>query len=387
MLLARGAGAAIWTSLAGLAVVAAPVLLAWVAAGAREPLAAAVSAAATGWLFGLGATVVTPEASWSLTPLGLTLVLLVLSYRAGMWAADGQAVRQGTRVAAVLLSAALTAAALAGTAAALTSLELVQVDPGEAAAHAALVTGTGAAAGLLALERTGVDRLLARLPGWVIVAIRPTATALAVLTSAAAAALTTAMVASFGVISTLLQQIDPGVAGTVALLLVCLAYLPTALVWSLAVLVGPGFQLGAVVHVSSGAATSGPLPGFPLLGAVPESVPSVLAPVGVLVVLLAGVVAGLQVARAAERMHRWWEPAASAAVVGLAVAGAVAVAGWAASGAMGPGDLSWVGVGGLVAGLSGALLAAAAAGTASLVTYRAGRSSPKRDDSEALSAS
>ena len=128
-------------------------------------------------------------------------------------------------------------------------------------------------------------------------------------------------------------------------------------------------------------------PPLALILSVPESVPSVLAPVGVLVVLLAGVVAGLQVARAVERVDRWWEPAAAAAVVGLAVAGAVAVAAWAASGAMGPGDLSWVGVGALVSGLSGALVAAAAAGTASLVTYRAGGYSPRRDDSEALSAS
>lgn len=384
-LLARGAGAAVWTHLAGLAVVAAPVLLAWVSAGADEPFGDALSVAAIGWLLGLGGTVSTPDASWSLTPLGLTLVLLVLAYRGGLWAAEQGGLTTGTRLGALLASAGVTAAVLGGVTAAGLTLQSASVDPGEAAVHAAAVCVLGAATGVLTVQRQVVAKVRSRLPSWMWGALRPAVGALATLVAVAGAVTTTMLVFSFGRITSLLEQIDPGVAGLVALLLVCLAYLPTLVVWALAVLVGPGVSLGSAVSVSATDVTSGALPGFPLLAGVPEAVPAWLWPLGVVAVLGCGVIAGTLAARGAA--GRRWEPAATGALAGLLVGAAVGLATWAASGGMGPGDLAWVGApAAATAGTVAAAMGAAAAASATVLTWRSGYS-PSRDDSESLSAS
>jgi hypothetical protein len=184
--------AAAWTIVVGLAVVAAPVLLAWLGSGAREPLVDVLAVAAAGWLLALGATLSTADASWGLLPLGLTIVLVVLASRAAGWAAETCGAR--TRSALLVLVAAFTgtgavlaavAALLSGPAAGLA----VRVDPGEAAARALLVLGTGAAVGLLREGRWRVE-------GWSARLAIPALGALAVLVAVSAAVTTVALVAS-----------------------------------------------------------------------------------------------------------------------------------------------------------------------------------------------
>ena len=86
-------------------------------------------------------------------------------------------------------------------------------------------------------------------------------------------------------------------------------------------------------------------------------------------------------------MHRW-EPAATGGAAGLAVGTAVAVTAWAASGPMGPGDLSWWGIHAAAAGgLSGLGVAVGAALTATAHAWRRGDYRPSLDDSDSLSAS
>lgn len=330
-----GALAGCWTAVVGFAVVAAPVLLAWLGAGADEPMADALSVAATGWLLGLGATLRADEVAWGLVPLGLTLVVAVLASRATGWAVEWSGARARSALMVLVAALAATGGLLAAAAASLSSLA-ARADPGEAAARAALVLVFGAVGGLLVERRW-------RVGGWWGRVLPAAAAAAALIVCASAAALTVALVASAGTITRLAAQIDPGLGGFAALLALCLAYLPTAVVWVLAVLVGPGLSLGAQVSVSLGGVTSGPLPGVPLLGAVPTAVPDGWLAVGAAALVGAGVLAGVLVARDTPAGTPAPRSLAAAAGAGILAGAGLGIAAWAASGPLGPGDLGQVG--------------------------------------------
>ncbi|MDN0195234.1 DUF6350 family protein [Streptomyces sp. S.PNR 29] len=117
-------------------------------------------------------------------------------------------------------------------------------------------------------------------------------------------------------------ELTEGGPGRFAVLLLCLALVPNAVVWAVAYALGPGFVLGAghlVGPLSSGPAPM--LPPFPLLAAVPEPGPGVAlhwAVVGVPV--LAGVTVGWFVAGAATAggPEGTWSKGRTAAGAGLA---------------------------------------------------------------------
>lgn len=394
--LARGAAVAVWVCLASFGVVAAPVLIAWLGAGASEPISDALSVAGLGWLAALGSTLSMPDMTVDLTPLGLTLVVVLLACRGGLWAGEGAVSATGTRVATLLAATALTAGVVAGVAATLVASDTVAVDPGDAATHAGLLTLTGTALGVRSIWWAGISH---RVPRVLALAWRPTLAAASVLLALAAGVTTVTLVSSFGEITSLLDQLDPGAAGMLALLLACLAYLPTLLVWVLAVAVGPGVSVGAVVSVGGAGVDEGALPGFPLLALVPDSVPAWLTPVGLTGVVAAGALAGLVAHRASaapspasgaasdSSPSPWWEPVAAAVLAGVAVGITVAFAAWAASGSMGPGDLSWAGVEPLVGVTVGLAVTASASATAGTLSWRRRRQSPSRDASESFNAS
>ncbi len=338
-----GCGAGAWSAVMGLGVVAAPVLLAWLAAGAQAPAPDALSVAVSAWLLAAGATLSVGGVSWSLAPLGLTLVLAGLSARGASWAADVSAAR-GRRAAAVLVTAlAATVAGLAAAAAAGSALP-VRAEPVEAAVHAAALAVVGACVGVLRehRRRDGAAPLSVS-ADWPSRVAAACVGAVALLVAGAAGMATVAVAASGGQISSLVAQLDPGVVGGLALLATCVAYLPTLMVWVLAVLVGPGVAVGSQVVVSSTAVEGGPLPGFPLLGAVPGAVPGWLVAAGPVLLLAAGLVAGLLLARRRRPDDSWLRVAAAGAVTTVVVGGTVGLACAAASGAMGPGDWAWVG--------------------------------------------
>jgi hypothetical protein len=344
VVLAGGLVAA-WTTLAAAGVVAAFVLLAWLGAGAVQPLPDALAVAVTGLLLGVGATLTADGAAWGVAPLGVTLVVVVLAARAASAALEWGQVRGRTPVALLLLSAAGSAGALgAAAAAAAGSRLMVTVAPGEAAARLGLLVGSGTAIAVL-LERRARHGAgpLSSGRDWTSRIAAASLGASALLLAGAAATTTAALVVAGSSIATLVGQIDPGAAGGLALAAASLAYLPTLVVWTLAVLVGPGVALGTQVAVTSTGVDAGPLPGFPLLGAVPAAVPVWLVAVGPVLLAAAGVVAGLLLSHHAGEDDSAVQSVLAAGATG-AVTGVVAgVACWAASGPMGPGDWLWAG--------------------------------------------
>lgn len=338
-----GVAVGAWVCLAGFVVVAAPVLVAWLGEGAAEPLSDVVGVAAAGWLLGVGATVVTPDGAWGLMPVGLALVSIALAYRGGQWIAGSARASRGLLATSTGLATATAGLLAAGTATVVGS-DTRAVGAVDAAVHAGLLVLIGASAGILRSDHPVARAIASGLPRVVRGSLRPALGATAVLVGASAALGTAAMVGSFGTITSLLGQLDPGVAGTVALLVLSLAYLPTIILWAQAVLVGSGVMIGGEVVLRPGASETPALPGFPVLGAVPAAVPDWLPVVGVCVVLAAGVVSGALVARCRAPEEPVTALGLQGAIAGIMVGGLVAVGSAAASGGSGPGALSSVGV-------------------------------------------
>ncbi|MFG2779103.1 DUF6350 family protein [Streptomyces prunicolor] len=123
----------------------------------------------------------------------------------------------------------------------------------------------------------------------------------AVLAGGGALLLGASLVWHGGAARTAFLQLTEGLSGRFAVLLLCLALIPNAAVWSASYALGPGFALG--VHHTVAPLSSAPaplLPPFPLLAAVPDAgTGTPLNWLAALVPVAAGVTAGWFVARVA----------------------------------------------------------------------------------------
>lgn len=151
----------------------------------------------------------------------------------------------------------------------------------------------------------------------------------------------------YATIAGLYQALGAGIDGGIALTVAELALLPNVVVWAASWLLGPGFSIGTGSLVSTGGTLLGPVPGIPLLGALPAEVPA-LGALWLIVPVLLGFV-GAWLVSADPRSDRvgargsWWMPLA----VGIGAAAAAAVVlgllAWWSGGAAGPGRLAEVG--------------------------------------------
>ena len=152
--------------------------------------------------------------------------------------------------------------------------------------------------------------------------------------------------ANFGTITTLYESTQLGVTGGIAVTLGQLAFIPNLVIWVASWLVGPGFALGAGTSVSPVNTVVGPLPAFPILGAVPTA-DLLFGFVGILVPLLAGFFAAMLVRErltdAATPAHANRTLAAGAVAIGFISALIFAVLAALSGGAIGPGRLAEVG--------------------------------------------
>ena len=175
-------------------------------------------------------------------------------------------------------------------------------------------------------------------------------------TLVAASVLTTAaLIVSYGQVIALYESVQAEVLGGVALTVGQLLLVPTAVLWSFAWLVGPGFALGAGSSVSVLGTSVGPLPAIPLLGAIPAAGDGPGFAV-LIVPVLASFIAGLAVRpRLVAELPSGapWRRWAIAAAALAAVAAALLAGGLAAiaAGSAGPGRLVDIGPDGVAVGL------------------------------------
>ena len=154
------------------------------------------------------------------------------------------------------------------------------------------------------------------------------------------------LLVNFGLVTSLYQGAQLGVAGGAATTLAQIAFVPNLVVWTASWLVGPGFALGAGSAISPVNTIVGPVPGLPILGAVPSG-DFAFGFLGLLVPVLIGFFAATLV------RPRLVSALSGRPLVGrllLAAVGIGVVAGvllgllaWISGGAIGPGRLVQVG--------------------------------------------
>lgn len=159
------------------------------------------------------------------------------------------------------------------------------------AAGLALATWVGSRApGGRVLEGTIPDTLLAILR----TGIKSGGAAVLGLISVASVTVAILLLASFGTVISVYESLQPGTWGIITVSLGQLALLPTAIVWSVMWMVGPGFALGTGALVSPLGTTVQAAPALPLLGIIPQDVPVgavMVIAVPLVVAFLAGVTA------------------------------------------------------------------------------------------------
>ena len=359
----------------GLLVVAVPVLVSWATAtGSGASATAAVRSALQLWLLAHGARLRTPDGPVGVLPLGLTLALALLLAHSAARSARAGGVRSRRAV--------LRMVGVASGGYALVAAVLCVPARGDGVTPAAVPGVLGAL--LLALVSTGLavtrvaglwPRLWLRVPAW----WRPAATAAvaAVTVLVAGGALVAGLATAVHLRRTadLTDRLEAGWVGALVLALISLALVPNAVVAGLAYVTGTGFPLGTGTVVAPHAVDLGAVPALPVLGGLPSHVVPVLGWLTLAVPVLAGLLAGRLVTYGTAYDASWRDRLGRSGAAGLLTGLAVSVLCLLASGPAGAHRMHDVGpVWWQVGPIAGLEVAAVAAATVALLTWRARRS-------------
>lgn len=344
-----------------------PVLAVFVAT-ATDPATEDVSwtrAAATGatlWLLAHGGVAQTATATFSLVPLGLTVLAGFGCYASARRAHADRS--WPTAVVGYLLVLGLTVVLLGGRG---------PLGVGGGAVVRTLVGASLVAAvgfGLGTLRSAGVAERLRpawhRLPGALQSGVAGGVLVAAALVTLAGALVAVWAVAGRSAVGDVIVGLDLDLGSGFLLALAQLALVPNLVVWAVAWLAGPGFVVGSGSSYAPAELVTGSLPALPLLGGLPSTAggPVRWAP---LVVVAVGAVAGWWL----RGTGGIWRATAAGVITGVTAGLVVGALVLAASGSAGPGRLAEVGAQGLpVAAMVAAL---AGAGAIAVAVPRAAR--------------
>ena len=366
--------AAVWTAFIGLMAIVIPMIVVWaVSFFPGMGIDAALRTTGVVWLVTHDVAVRMGTATYSLLPWGLMLIWLILLVIAGRWAARATGADTARDGAVLIGSGAVTYGVLLAAISAVTSTAEARTSPVRAFGIGLVLAAIGLTWGAMRGTSLGAE-----VSGRVPVAVRTTLTAALAgalaLVALAAVLAAVALALSFDEALRMQQFLDPGAIGGLALFIIALGYLPSAVMWTIGYALGAGITVGPGVVLSPFIQAPAPttLPTFPLLATLPDqSGPAAFAlPV---IGVIAGIALGVVVAR---RAHLPAVQRLGIAIVAVAIAAiALAVATRISFGSLG--DVRLVGLGpssesvALIAGvlmLVGAVPTALVAGRRETVT-------------------
>ncbi|MGB8020791.1 MAG: DUF6350 family protein [Candidatus Nanopelagicales bacterium] len=338
--LIAGSAAGLWALLVGVTLVTCVVLAAWtLAPNAQGDGAAAWRAAGILWLAAHLVPIGVGSGEVSLLPAGALLLGLLLNRRGGKWAGRLLFQPSPAEMLGIVIGGALTYGAGAAAVAWLSDGGSAGGGPVDALARAALVAAAGMIWGMA--PETGLGGgIRARISDAAWRTIVAGVTAVGGLLAVGFALVMLGLVFGGRQAATTLGELDAGLVGSLLLTVCAVLCLPTLAVWAMSVVVGPGFDFGALGGLDiTGGSVSG-LPALPVLAAIPSGLPAWTRGL-LLIPVLMGVAAG---------RIRWQRdlPTASGALTcagGLVAVVAVLVGGLVllASGSLGGGRLAQVG--------------------------------------------
>lgn len=249
---------------------------------------AIVTAAASAWSVSFALPVPFLGGVFSLPPLLVSLVPAALLWRSGRRAAEALTVARIRGEAPRHVTAAAVAGLLAlpilvslGALALADGFGLLGFAEGGRSLGMILVA---VAAGLVSYrggEESPRERSLRwldeRTQGWGVAVARLALRGVAALLALGLLALVVSLALNVPVVAEISQAYSSGVAGQVGLIVVQLAFLPVAALWSLAWISGAGFGVGVGTLYAPTAVEPGPLPAIPALAALPaQPLPALL---------------------------------------------------------------------------------------------------------------
>lgn len=332
---------AAWALVAGLALCVLPAMVVWLSDGASENTSQPLRTGARVWVLGLGADVTLDDVAYSLTPLGLTLIILVLALRAARWAAHSAGVETSRQAGVVIASLVATFVLGAGVVAGVAAEQGTDVVPVEAMMWAALWSGVAAGVGV-GQESGLAQEWMGRLPPTLQVGAVGAAVAMAALTVGSAMLVLVSVVLHSDRIAALVTGLEAGAVGTIILIVLSAIYLPTMIAWAGAFALGPGFAFGADTAVAPTGVDLGLVPALPVFGALPSGDLGTLGWLTLALPVLAGVAAGALVVRRSPN-HARLTRAVRAAVSGVLAAGAASIVAALSGGALGDARLADIG--------------------------------------------
>ncbi|MFF5991540.1 cell division protein PerM [Prauserella flavalba] len=308
--------AAGWPLVTGYAVVAA--LFALVTAIATRSQFSALGvllAAGPGWLGAYQVPVQIEGEPLGVLPLLPTIGVCVLVARTAASAAQRLGLTEPSRAVPLISVMAVAHAVLGLTISLLSNGETLSVEPLSAFLVPGLVAGVSAAVGVA--RHCGFTATVGRhLDPLAVHGLRAGALGLLALLTVGSFALLAGMAFSVQTANSLFANNAPGAGSAAGMLLLSLGYVPNAAVLALGFVTGPGFSIGSV-SVGPYAFTGGPVPGVPLLAAMPEAQAS-WWPVFVLLPIAAGALVGWSLRRCHENpMARLRTVGVAGALVGF----------------------------------------------------------------------
>lgn len=312
-------------------------------------------------------------------PLGLVLIPGALLWRAGRWVVRTGPVSRLRHVGYAALALAGPYGVLSGALALASRSALAAPSiPQAVLAGFLLAVVAGGLGGARALAPWG--RLAGLLSPRSRSLVAGTVGTLAVLAVSGAVMAGASLAVHLGQYRALTAALQPGLVGSVLLLLAQIAYVPNAVGWAVCYTLGPGFAFGAGTVVAPTGSALGPLPMFPMLAALPggphAGMPGWASAAVLAVPYLAGAFGGVLTVRAAPvpapEVAPLWGFACGALSGG--VTGLVAAF---SGGPLGSGRLAAVGPSGWQVGLVAVLeVGVAAAVAAGLVNWLRLRGDP-----------
>ena len=323
-----GVLAAAWALVAGLAIAALPAMLIWIDEGAAAPVGDPVRIGVQIWLAGHWVDLQLDDADVRFAPLGLTVIVMLLLYRAARWAGHTAGVATARRAIAVVLPMISLYAVGAAAVSVWSSTANVVIHPTAAFVWAGCVATVAAGSGVMHEADLGY-RLADRLPASWVSVLRAATVAVAGLLVVGSVLVAVSAVTNSGRIAAVAEALGPDQAGGLALVMAGAALVPNAVVWAASYALGPGFALGAGTSVAPGNVELGIVPALPALAAVPAEAPGpwgwlVLAgPIGV------GLLTGVAVRRFSEsgRVGMVGQATTAAAAAAVAMAGLAVLSG------------------------------------------------------------
>lgn len=334
---------AIWTAAIGLITLIAVSVAGWFAADSGT-FGDAIRVGSLAWLVGNGSGLEVRSASLTLVPLGAVLMTAWMLYRAGRWVGSHAVDPAWHELTVGAVAIAIAYAAVAAVVSTTSHSTAAHVSPLRAVAATLALGLVFGGLGTLSGARRLRD-LVALLPEEASAAGAGGVAGVLALVAASGVLLTASLALHFSTAVTLAEGMHAGVVGGAIATLIGLALVPNAVLFAGAFMAGPGFAVGSGTVVAPGDVSTGPLPGFPLLAAVPRSAGSPwVEAVLLLVPVVAGAIAGVLAVR---RFPVFGIDAAAlrgalAGLVGGLVFGILALL---SAGSVGPGRMQQVGPG------------------------------------------